>query len=36
MGLWVRIRVEEAALMASLEGYREYAEGRARLIPGVW
>ena len=36
MGLSIRIRVEEAALMTALGGYREYAEGKARLIPGVW
>ena len=36
IGLLVRIRVEERALLSSLDGYRDYARGRARLIPGVW
>jgi protein-S-isoprenylcysteine O-methyltransferase Ste14 len=36
MGLIVRIRVEEQALLSSLEGYRAYASGRRRLIPGLW
>jgi protein-S-isoprenylcysteine O-methyltransferase Ste14 len=36
MGLIVRIRVEERALLASLKGYREYASDRRRLIPGLW
>ena len=36
IGLAFRIRVEEAVLMSSLDGYREYAKGKARLIPGVW
>jgi protein-S-isoprenylcysteine O-methyltransferase Ste14 len=36
-GLVVRIRVEERVLLDGLgEPYRRYAEGRARLIPGVW
>ena len=36
-GLIVRVRVEEAALIAGLgEPYRRYAAGRARLIPHVW
>ncbi|MBC7984631.1 MAG: isoprenylcysteine carboxylmethyltransferase family protein [Candidatus Obscuribacterales bacterium] len=30
-----RIRVEEAHLL-SLPGYRAFAEGRARLVPGIW
>lgn len=30
-----RIRVEEELLMR-IEGYPEYAEGRKRLVPGVW
>ena len=36
MGLIVRIRVEERALSTSLEGYRAYASGRRRLVPGLW
>ena len=36
IGLLIRIRVEERALLSSLGGYRDYAQGRARLIPGVW
>jgi protein-S-isoprenylcysteine O-methyltransferase Ste14 len=37
VGLVVRIRVEEAALLGGLgEPYRRYAAGRARLIPRVW
>ncbi|MGA7269475.1 MAG: isoprenylcysteine carboxylmethyltransferase family protein, partial [Acidimicrobiia bacterium] len=36
IGLAFRIRVEEAVLMSTLKGYREYAEGRPRLIPWVW
>jgi protein-S-isoprenylcysteine O-methyltransferase Ste14 len=36
-GLVVRIRVEEAALVAALGApYREYAEHRRRLVPGIW
>jgi protein-S-isoprenylcysteine O-methyltransferase Ste14 len=35
-GLIVRIRVEEHALLTSLEGYRAYARHRRRLIPGLW
>jgi protein-S-isoprenylcysteine O-methyltransferase Ste14 len=36
-GLVVRIRVEERALLAGLgEPYREYAERRRRLVPGIW
>ena len=32
-----RILVEEAALLDGLgEDYRSYAEGRPRLLPGVW
>ena len=32
-----RIRVEERALEDSLgDGYRRYASGRARLVPGIW
>lgn len=37
IGLVVRIRIEERALLAELgEPYRRFAEGRARLIPHVW
>jgi protein-S-isoprenylcysteine O-methyltransferase Ste14 len=37
IGLVVRIRVEERALLAELgEPYRRYAEDRARLVPHVW
>lgn len=36
VGLAVRIHVEETALLRSLEGYREYAEGKPRLVPWVW
>jgi protein-S-isoprenylcysteine O-methyltransferase Ste14 len=37
IGLAKRIHVEEAALRDALgENYVEYANGRARLIPGVW
>jgi protein-S-isoprenylcysteine O-methyltransferase Ste14 len=36
-GLVYRIRFEERALLAGLgEPYRRYAEGRPRLVPGVW
>jgi protein-S-isoprenylcysteine O-methyltransferase Ste14 len=36
-GLVIRIRIEERVLLNGLgEPYRRYAEGRARLIPGVW
>jgi protein-S-isoprenylcysteine O-methyltransferase Ste14 len=36
-GLVYRIHVEEHALLEALgEPYRRFAEGRARLIPGVW
>ena len=36
-GLVVRIRVEEAALLAALGApYREYARHRRRLVPGLW
>ena len=36
-GLVYRIRVEENALLAGVgEPYRRYAEGRKRLVPGVW
>jgi protein-S-isoprenylcysteine O-methyltransferase Ste14 len=35
--LLVRIRLEERALLDALgDDYRRYAEGRRRLIPGVW
>jgi protein-S-isoprenylcysteine O-methyltransferase Ste14 len=37
VGLVVRIRVEEEALLAALgEPYREFSATRARLIPNVW
>lgn len=37
LGLVVRIRVEERALLSALgEPYRAYAEHRRRLVPGVW
>jgi protein-S-isoprenylcysteine O-methyltransferase Ste14 len=36
-GLVYRIHVEEHALLEALgEPYRRFAEGRARLVPGVW
>ena len=36
-GLIYRIRIEEHALLAGVgEPYRRYAEGRKRLVPGVW
>jgi protein-S-isoprenylcysteine O-methyltransferase Ste14 len=36
-GLVIRIRVEEAALLSALgDSYREYAEYRRRLVPGLW
>jgi protein-S-isoprenylcysteine O-methyltransferase Ste14 len=37
IGLVFRILVEERALLAGLgEPYREYADSRRRLVPGVW
>jgi protein-S-isoprenylcysteine O-methyltransferase Ste14 len=37
VGLVIRIKVEEAALLSALgEPYREYAEHRRRLVPGLW
>jgi protein-S-isoprenylcysteine O-methyltransferase Ste14 len=37
IGLVVRIRVEEQALLTALgEPYREYAGRHRRLVPGVW
>lgn len=37
IGLVVRIRVEEQALLAALgEPYRAYADRRRRLLPGIW
>jgi len=37
VGLVYRIRFEEQALLEGLgEPYRRYAEGRRRLVPGVW
>jgi len=36
-GVVVRIRVEEAALLSALGSrYRQYAEQRRRLVPGLW
>jgi protein-S-isoprenylcysteine O-methyltransferase Ste14 len=36
-GLVYRVRIEEQALLDGLgEPYRQFAEGRARLFPGVW
>jgi protein-S-isoprenylcysteine O-methyltransferase Ste14 len=36
-GLVYRVRIEEQALLDGLgEPYRRFAEGRARLFPGVW
>jgi protein-S-isoprenylcysteine O-methyltransferase Ste14 len=37
IGLVIRIRVEERALLAALgEPYREYAGRHPRLLPGIW
>ncbi len=37
VGLVIRIRVEEREILAGLgEPYRKYAEGRRRLLPGIW
>jgi protein-S-isoprenylcysteine O-methyltransferase Ste14 len=37
VGLVIRIRVEEQALLSALgDQYREYAERRPRLVPGLW
>jgi protein-S-isoprenylcysteine O-methyltransferase Ste14 len=37
LGLMIRIRVEERALVATLgEPYRAYAADRRRLVPGLW
>jgi protein-S-isoprenylcysteine O-methyltransferase Ste14 len=37
IGLAIRIRVEERALLAALgEPYREYAGRHRRLLPGIW
>ncbi|HEX3736037.1 MAG TPA: isoprenylcysteine carboxylmethyltransferase family protein [Solirubrobacterales bacterium] len=37
VGLLVRIRVEERAMLAGLgEPYRRFLAGRARLVPGIW
>lgn len=37
IGLVVRIRVEERALLTALgEPYRRFSSSRARLIPGIW
>jgi protein-S-isoprenylcysteine O-methyltransferase Ste14 len=37
IGLVYRIRFEERALLDGLgEPYRRFAEGRRRLVPGIW
>lgn len=37
LSLVYRIRVEEAALLDGIgEAYRDYAQGRPRLVPGIW
>jgi protein-S-isoprenylcysteine O-methyltransferase Ste14 len=37
LGLVIRIRVEEQALLSALgEPYRTYAQRRRRLVPGLW
>jgi protein-S-isoprenylcysteine O-methyltransferase Ste14 len=36
IGITARIAGEERELSASLPGYRDYAHGRARLVPFVW
>jgi protein-S-isoprenylcysteine O-methyltransferase Ste14 len=37
VGLVIRIEVEEEALLSALgDPYREYAEHRCRLVPGLW
>ena len=37
IGLVGRIRVEESVLLEGLgEPYRRYAEGRRRILPGIW
>ena len=36
IGITARIRGEERYLIASLPGYREYIQDRARLIPHIW
>jgi protein-S-isoprenylcysteine O-methyltransferase Ste14 len=37
IGIVVRIHIEEQALLEGLgEPYRRFAEGRKRLVPGVW
>jgi len=37
VGLVIRIRVEERALLAGIgEPYRRFLAGRARLVPGIW
>jgi protein-S-isoprenylcysteine O-methyltransferase len=36
IGITARINGEERELTASLPGYREYIQGRARFIPHIW
>lgn len=36
IGITARINGEERELTASLPGYREYIQGRQRLIPHIW
>jgi protein-S-isoprenylcysteine O-methyltransferase Ste14 len=36
IGITARINGEERELIAGLPGYREYIQGRPRLVPRVW
>ena len=36
IGITARINGEERELTTSLLGYREYIQGRPRLIPYIW
>jgi protein-S-isoprenylcysteine O-methyltransferase Ste14 len=36
IGITARINGEERELLAELPGYREYIQGRSRLIPHIW
>lgn len=36
IGITARINGEERELTASLPGYREFIQGRARLVPRIW
>jgi len=36
IGITARINGEERELVASLPGYRQYVQGRSRLIPHIW